>query len=300
VVIAGLAGEQWRLDVFAGHGKIYEMSAAKILGITFEEMMAHAGYHDLTIPEWWKAKQTGQHHPGRQKPGKIAELALGFGGWITAWRQFGGVGDDDKIKSDILAWRDASPNIVYLWGGQKRNWQPCMFGLEGAAVSAVLQPGQEFPVMRMNGTPTGISYVMSGDVLYCRMPSGTFITYHRPRLEQSTESWRGLSLSFEGWNTNPKSGPLGWVRMNTYSGKLAENVTQKAARDIQMNAIRNCERDGAYPIVMHTYDELVAEVPKGRGSVEELEARMTDVPPWAKGWPIKAAGGWRDGRYQKA
>ena len=132
------------------------------------------------------------------------------------------------------------------------------------------------------------------------MPSGTFITYHRPRLEQSKKSWRGLSLSFEGWNTNPKSGPLGWVRMNTYSGKLAENVTQKAARDIQMNAIRNCERDGAYPIVMHTYDELVAEVPKGRGSVEELEARMTDVPPWAKGWPIKAAGGWRDGRYQKA
>lgn len=299
VVIAALAGEQWRLDVFAGHGKIYEMSAAKILGIRFEDMMAHAGYHDLTVPEWWKAKQTGPHHPGRQKPGKIAELALGFGGWITAWRQFGGAGDDDTIKSDILAWRDASKWIVHLWGGQRKNWKPCMFGLEGAAVSAVIEPGKWFMVERLDGSPTGLGYICYGDALYCRLLSGRYLTYHRPRLAQPTEDWRGLSLSFEGWNSNPASGPMGWQRMNTYSGKLAENVVQATARDIQMHAIRNCQRDGKYPIVMHTYDELVAEVPKGVGSVEELEARMTDVPEWARGWPIKAAGGFRDDRYQK-
>lgn len=139
---------------------------------------------------------------------------------------------------------------------------------------------------------------MRGDALYCRVPSGGLITYHRPRLAQSDQSWRGLSLSFEGWNTNPKAGPLGWVRMNTYSGKLSENVTQRVARDIQMNAIRRLH-DAGYPIVMHTYDEVVAEVPLGFGSVEHLEQLMTTPMPWSEGWPIKAAGGWRGGRYRK-
>lgn len=291
VVIAALAGEQWRLDVFAGHGKIYEMSAAKILGIDFEEMLAHK-------------KRTGQHHPGRQNPGKIAELGLGFGGWISAWKAFNGPGTDDEIKKNILAWRDASPAIVELWGGQMRRrpypetWKQEYFGLEGAAIQAVQTPGIEYPVIRLNGTPTGISYLMRGDVLYCRVPTGGLITYHAPRLVRADEGWRGLALSFMGWNTNPKSGPPGWIRMNTYSGKLAENVTQKVARDKQMNAIHRCERHG-YPVVMHTYDEIVSEVPIDFGSVESLEALMTTPEPWNAGWPLKAAGGWRGRRYRK-
>jgi DNA polymerase bacteriophage-type len=288
VVIAALAGEQWRLDVYRNNGQIYIESASRAFNVPLQEFLDY------------KAK-TGQHHPLRDK-GKRMELGLGFGGWIGALRspQIDMKGTDDELKDMILKWRGASPAIVELWGGQRKNWQSCMFGLEGAAVSAVLQPGTWFPVTRLDGTDTGISYICADDILYCKLLSGRFITYHRPRLQQPTETWRGLGLSFEGWNSNQQTGPVGWQRMNTYSGKLAENVVQATARDIQMNAIRNCERDGAYPIVMHTYDELVAEVPKGRGSVEGLEARMTDVPPWARGWPIKAAGGWRDGRYQKA
>ncbi len=286
VVIAAIAGEKWRMEVFHGHGKIYEMSAAKILGIPFQEFLDY------------KAK-TGKHHPARQMPGKVAELGLGFGGWVGAWKAFGGPGTDDEIKANIIAWRDASPAIVHLWGGQRRNWQPCLFGLEGAAVAAVQEPGQWKHVFRLDETYSGVSYICHDDKLYCRLPSGRLMTYHAPRLRQAEQEWRGLSLSVEGYNTNPKNGPVGWIRMDTYSGKLAENVVQATARDIQMHAIENLERAG-YPIVMHTYDEVVAEVPEGFGSVEELERLMMDTPEWAKGWPIKAAGGWMDDRYQKA
>ena len=285
VVIAALAGEKWRLEVFADHGKIYEMSAAKILGIPFQDFIDYK-------------KEHGKHHPARQMPGKVAELGLGFGGWINAWKAFGGPGTDDEIKANIIAWREASPAIVYLWGGQRRNWEPCLFGLEGAAVASVQCPGEWKHVLRENGEWTGLSYITHDDKLFCRLPSGRLITYHRPRLRDAEQSWRGLSLSVEGYNTNPKNGPVGWIRMDTYSGKLAENCVQAVARDIQMHAMENLERAG-YPVVMHTYDEVVCEVPEDFGSVEELERLMMDTPAWAKGWPIKAAGGWAAKRYRK-
>ena len=289
VVIACLAGETWRIEAFAQDRSLYVESASRAFNIPVETFNAHKS-------------ETGQHHPMRQI-GKGMELGLGFGGWINALRQFDVEGSDDELKRYVLAWRDASPAIVHLWGGQRGGpghdrWQRRMFGLEGAAVNAVLTPGSEQHVDRLDGTPTGISYLMRGDVLYCRVPSGGLITYHRPRVEPAFEEWRGMSLSFEGWNTNPKSGPVGWVRMNTYSGKLAENVTQKCARDIQMPAIHRCETSG-YLVVMHTYDEIVAEVPIGTGSVEHMEQLMTTPLPWTEGWPVKAAGGWRGRRYRK-
>ena len=284
VVVACLAGEQWRIDAYDAGAPMYLVSAERMFGTTVADMLAYA-------------KETGQHHPLRHK-GKGGELGLGFGGWINALKQFGVDGTDDDLKETVLKWRAASPAIVELWGGQSRNWRPHLFGLEGMAVSAVQNPGTEYAVMRLDGTPTGISYLMQGDVLYCRLLSGRPIPYHRPRLAQSVDSWRGLELSFETWNTNPKNGPPGWVRMNTYSGRLCENVVQATARDIQMQAIRNCEA-GGYPIVLHTYDEVVAEVPHGQGSVEGLEALMLRTPAWCEGWPIKAAGGWIAGRYRK-
>lgn len=306
VVIACLAGEQWRIDAFANDSPMYLLSASRMFGVPVDEMLAYK-------------RETGMHHMLRQK-GKIAELAFGFGGWINSWRAFGGPGEDDEIKSNVLAWRKASPNIEWFWGGQRKGQadairqnaglpttnryvdrfdaNPEFFGLEGAALQAVIKPGTEFPVTRMDGSPVGITYLMRGDALYCRVPSGGLITYHRPRVQQAQPSWRGLELSFEGWNTNPKTGPMGWVRIKTYGSKCAENVVQRCARDIQMAAIRRCESNG-YPVVMHTYDEIVAEVPEGTGSVEELERLMTQPLPWTAGWPIKAAGGWRGKRYRK-
>lgn len=292
VVLAALAGEEWRLDVFRSGRDIYLESISRSRGIPLAELV---GY---------KAKM-GMHHPLRQG-GKIQELALGFGGWIGAVHAMAdqlGIEvnqSEDEIKSDIIAWRDASPAVVEFWGGQSRDFgrRAGMFGLEGMAIQAVLNPGRRFLVPRLNGTPSGISYEMRDDVLYCQLPSGRFLTYHRPRL-QETGTWRGYALSFEGYNTNPKSGPTGWIRMSTYSGKLCENVVQATARDIQRQAILNLERNG-YPVVLHIYDEDCVEVPQGMGSIEDVEAHMNNLPEWAKGWPIKAAGGWRGRRYRKA
>jgi len=309
VVTAMLAGEQWRIDLFRTHGKNYEMAAAKISGVPFEEMMRLRGY-DVSQPEWWKQKADGPHHPLRQTLGKVSELASGFGGWISAWLKFG-AGDfmsEDEIKKAILAWRRDSPAVVHFWGGQirdlfTRDERPELFGLEGMAIKAVLEPGVPQPVMRLDGTHSGITFSCDGTTLYCTLPSGRNLHYHNVVLSPNQRSWGGqYSMSFERYNTNPQQGPVGWVRVDTYSGKLCENVVQAVARDIQRYAMVNCERQG-YSIVLHVYDEIVAEVPEDFGSVEGLERIMATLPPWAAHqglpWPIKAAGGWRGKRYRK-
>jgi len=313
VVTACLAGEDWRVEMFATHGKAYELSVSKITGIPFAEIMAHAGYDDVERPEWWKhrADKTKPHHPMRQTLGKVAELASGFGGWINAWKRFGADAfmDDDEIKKAILAWRDASPEIVEFWGGQERRhgWDrwPELFGLEGAAIGAVLQPDAWRHVMRRNGTHTGVSFYCCAqqDALYCQLPSGRRLTYHRPRLDKNPRAFGGeWSLSFEGYNSNPQQGAIGWVRMSTYGGKLCENVVQATARDIQRHAQLNLTKAG-YPIVLHVYDENVGEVPIGRANAQEFEAIMGTMPPWAayndKPWPIRAADCWIGKRYRK-
>lgn len=279
VVLAALAGEQWRLDVFNSHGKIYELSASKIIGTPFET------YTDFK-------KETGKHHVDR-KLGKVAELASGYGGWIGAWKNFGADEflSENAIKQAILAWRRASPAIVEFWGGQQKDWFPHLYGLEGAVVNAILHPGVKFDVGL-------ISYVVVANVLYCTLPSGRHIVYHNPKLTPSTRRQDTYAISFEGWNTNPKYGVIGWVRMETYGGKLTENVVQGVARDILAHAIVSLEKAG-YPIVLHVHDEIVAEIPEGFGSIEEFEKIMSTLPAWASGWPIKAQGGWRAKRYRK-
>ena len=292
VVAAALANEEWRLEVFRTHGKIYEASAAQSFKVPLQEIL------DYKV-------QTGKHHHLRAK-GKISELALGFGGWINSAKMFGHPGTDEEIKQEILAWRDASPAIVELWGGQFRgrgwNKQPELYGIEGAAILAIQLPGTEQPVMRRDGTPSGISYFTTGNgkTLHCRLLSGRLITYHNVVCQASRDAWRGLELSFEGWNTNPKNGPpQKWIRMRTWGSRLFENVVQATANDILRHATIHLEERG-YPVVLHVYDEIVSEVPEGEGaSVAELENIMTDLPLWALDWPIKADGGWKGRRYRK-
>jgi DNA polymerase len=301
VVLAEVAGEQWRRDVFRTHGKIYEAGAAAVTGIPFSDFMKAAGYTDaeLAAPDWYArppAAPTGTHHIMRKKVGKISELASGYGGWIGAWKAFGAdeFMTDQEMKDAILAWRAASPAIVEFWGGQERRGMggrryPEMYGVEGMFISAVLNLGVEYEFR-------GFKFLYRGDALHLRLLSGRTLTYHRPRLRPSDRG--GLAISYEGWNTNPKNGPTGWIRKDTWGGRLTENIVQAVARDILRYAIISLERAG-YRVVLHVYDEIVAEILKLWGSIEEFEKIMADMPAWAAGWPIRAMGGWRGPRYRK-
>lgn len=276
VVLAELSGEEWRQEVFRSHGKIYEMSASKITGMSFNDICDHK-------------EKTGKHHSAR-KIGKVAELASGYQGWIGAWCQFGAdkLMEEEEIKRSILSWREASPKIVEMWGGYRNG---VYFGIEGAAIQAVLFPGNIFEYR-------GITYLMQRNILYCQLLSGRYMIYHNPQLNPSERRFDTLSLSYEGWNTNPKNGKVGWIRMNTYGGKLVENIVQATARDILAYAIVQLERN-KYPVVLHVHDEIVCEVPQKYGSIDELEAIMSTMPIWAKDWPVRAKGGWRAKRYSK-
>jgi DNA polymerase len=289
VVAACLARCQWRIGVFSGHGKIYEESAAKATGIPLGEILAYRETH-------------GQHHPARKTIGKVRELAGGYGGWINAWLAFG-AGDfmtEDEIKYDVLKWREESPEIVEAWGGQYRwcgpgkwDYRPELHGLEGAVIEALLHPGECFAHI-------DITYALHGAVLYCRLPSGRYLYYHRPQLAIVRDKLnRGDSyqITFEGWNSNSLKGPIGWSRMETWGGKLFENVTQAVALDIQAGAMVRCERSG-YPVVMHTHDEITAEVPLDQGSIEHMIEIMIQRPSWGSWWPIRASG-WQGERYRK-
>lgn len=303
VVLAMIAGEQWRIDVFRTHGKIYEMSAAKITGIPFEEFMRHFGYTDgeLAFDDWYMRKPAvkGSHHPERKKIGKVAELASGYQGWIGSWIAFGAdeFMDEKAMKKAILAWRKASPAIVEFWGGQHRGmpwedaYRPELFGVEGAFIRAMLSPGveQEF---------RGFKFLLRADVLYLTTLGGGALKYHKPELRMSTRRQGEYSISYMGWNTNPKNGATGWIRKDTWGGRLTENIVQKTARDIQWNGMLGLRAAG-YPIVLHVYDEDVPEVPEGFGSIEEVERVMSTMPAWAHDWPITANGGWREKRYGK-
>lgn len=280
---------QWRIEVFSGDGKIYEASAAKATGIPLEEILEYK-------------KKNGMHHPARKTIGKVRELAGGYGGWINAWKNFGADAfmTDDEIKTDVLKWRGESPEIVEMWGGQLRwcgpgkwDYRPELFGLEGAAINAVLHPGQCFSCI-------DLTYGVWDDVLFCRLPSGRYLHYHKPRLAEAQDKLnRGPSfqLTFEGHNSNAAKGPVGWHRMETYGGRLFENYVQAVALDIQAEAILRLEAAG-FPVVMHTHDEATAEVPEGSGSIDEMAAIMSQRPAWAAWWPLRAAG-WRHKRYQK-
>ena len=163
------------------------------------------------------------------------ELALGYGGWLGGWKAFDSSGrTDDEIKRIILAWREASPAIVEFWGGQVRRdqgWKSELFGVEGAFIRAALLPG--VPV-----NYRGFTFTASKPAFPVRCPaaslsepctvqvtllSGRKLTYHNVLLEPTPadQSWKGkYAVSYEGYNTNPKNGGVGWIRMRTYSGKL--------------------------------------------------------------------------------
>ena len=297
VVAAEISGEEWRRDTLRRRVDIYLASASKITGTPLQTYLDYYDSH-------------GEHHPDRQAVGKIAELALGYGGWEGAWRAF----DPDEanksteqIEGIIRAWRDASPQIVAHWGGQRvrDNWQwrDELYGIEGAVIRAIQAPGSYHvpnppSVGGIRPFPVDIGFYVRDDILRMVLPSGREIKYWNPRLEPSTKRPGTLAISYNTWNSNPKYGPMGWVRMATWGSRIYENADQAIAHDILRGAILRLRAAG-YPTVLHVYDEIVGEVPEGTGSIEEFERLMLPTEPWAQGWPIRAAGGWRGKRYRK-
>ena len=205
--------------------------------------------------------------------GKVAVLALGYQGGVGAFQTMAKayrVEIEDELADDIkVKWRKANRNIVRFW-----------YDLETAATSAVRHTGTAF-----NAGP--ITFKVHGDFLFAKLPSGRRLAYYQPRLGNN-----GL----EFWGTDSRLGGR-WAKLNTYGGKLAENVTQAVSRDLLADAMLRVEAAG-YSVVMHVHDEIVAEVPKHFGSLEEFERLICEIPEWATGLPI-AVEGFSCERYRK-
>ena len=295
VVTSALAGEKWRLDVFHTHGKIYEAMASMITGTPLETYLAYR-------------KENGKHHDDRQL-GKLAVLSADFGAWISGWKRFGAeeiLGSDQAIKKVILKVRDLMPAITEFWGGQTRgkftnNERPELFGLEGAAISAVLNRGVAYGYR-------GVRFQASGDALYCMPPGdGDPLIYHQPELRPSRRDYANpweLELSYYGWNSNQQKGPIGWIEQFLYGGVETQNAVAKVAREFQADALCNLDETGIYLPVMHTHDEIVTEVENGRGSASEYLAIVNAGKPWAvddwgRPWPIRAPGAEETQRHGK-
>ena len=244
-VLAWLSGEQWRLDVFTSHGKIYEASASAMFHVPVEEITKTS--------------------PLRQK-GKISELALGYGGSTGALISMGaldmGLGEDE-LSPLVAAWRKANPHITQFW------WD-----VDAAAIKAVTEKQK---------TKVGkIIFEYKSGILFTTLPSGRKLSYVKPRMAVNKFGRDGLT--YEGISENKK-----WSRIETYGPKLVENIVQGTARDLLAEAMLRVEKKG-YPIVMHCHDEIIAEVPEGRGSVEEMCEIMAIQPVWAEGLPLRADG----------
>lgn len=263
-VLAWLAGEEWVLEIYRGDGKMYEHAAAKIYRVPA---------HEITKDD------------PRRQIGKVSELALGFQGGKGAFQMmakgYGVKVTDEEAEAIKVAWRESRPATVKYWKD-----------LEQAAHSAIRNPSHKFSAGARGRECT---YLMNGSFLWCRLPSGRVLCYPYARLELKDTPWGqkvdGMTYMAMDGVTNK------WDRVHAYGGLLGENNTQAVARDVLAEGIVRAESQ-EYAVVMHVHDEIVSEVPRGWGSVEELERIMSVVPAWAIGLPI-AANGWRGNRYQK-
>ena len=216
----------------------------------------------------------------QRQVGKVAELALGYQGGVNAFRAMAaGYGvslSDTEMKGIVDSWRASRPITTGLWRK-----------LEDAAMDAVKHTGRVVEVGRLRlGVRRGR--------LCMRLPSGRCLCYMNPRIGREQTPWGERTLVVvEGVDSVTRQ----WKARYLYGGLLAENATQAVARDILREALFNLDVAG-YEVVMHVHDEVVAEIPEGRGSVGEVEALMCRQPSWADGLPLKAEG-WRGKRYRK-
>ncbi|ACL77354.1 DNA polymerase [Ruminiclostridium cellulolyticum] len=247
-VIAWLAGESWRMKVFKSHGKIYEASASHMFHVPIEEIT--------------------KGNPLRQK-GKIAELALGYGGSIGALEAMGALKmglDADELPDLVTAWRNSNPKIVKLW------WD-----VDKAAMTAV----REHMPVRIQ---YGITFSYKDGFLFIKLPSGRKLAYVKPKIKDG--KFGRPALTYEGMDQIKKT----WERIDTYGPKLVENIVQAVARDcLAVNMLRL--DDAGYDIRMHVHDEVILDVPNtDTDALAQVNEIMSQPIDWAPGLPLRADG----------
>ncbi len=241
-VIAWLAGEQWRQDVFAKGGDIYCASASQMFKVPVEKH--------------------GVNGHLRQK-GKIAELALGYGGSVGALKAMGALEmglTEDELPPLVDAWRQSNPHIVKFW------WD-----VDRAAMEAVRH--------KHTNETHGIVFTCRSGMLFITLPSGRQLVYVKPRIGEN--KFGGSCVTYEGVGGTKK-----WERLDSYGPKFVENIVQATARDIlcyAMQTLRCCS------IVMHIHDEVVIEADTHM-SLDAVCQQMGRTPPWAKGLLLRADG----------
>lgn len=241
-VIAWIAGEEWRNDVFANGGDIYCASASQMFGVPVEKHGVNAHL--------------------RQK-GKIAELALGYGGSVGALKAMGALEmgiAENELQLLVTAWRTANKNIVSLW------WE-----VDNAVKRCIKE--------RITTKTHGIKFIYTSSMLFVSLPSRRRLAYVKPKM--GVNQFGDESVTYEGIGATKK-----WERLESYGPKFVENIVQAIARDILMYAIttlRYCS------IVAHVHDEVIIEADIAM-SLDVVCEQMSRVPPWAKGLLLNADG----------
>jgi len=241
-VLSFLAGESWRIDVFRNNGDIYCASASAMFKVPVEKH--------------------GQNFHLRQK-GKIAELALGYGGSVGALKAMGALNmglKEEELQPLVSSWRNANTNIVSFW------WQ-----VDSAVRCAIGE--------RTSTETHGLRFEYQGGMLYIHLPSGRKLSYVKPRLQENGN--REKTITYEGVGATKK-----WERIESYGPKFVENITQAISRDILAYAMRTL---GDMRIVAHVHDELIIEAPL-EAMVEDVCLQMGKTPPWIEGLYLRADG----------
>ena len=241
-VLSWLAGEHWRTEVFVNNGDIYCASASAMFGVPVEKH--------------------GQNAELRQK-GKIAELALGYGGSVGALKSMGAIDmglKEEELQPLVDSWRSANPNIVRLW------WD-----VDRAVKKAVKQ--------REPSELKGIRFECRSGMLFITLPSGRSLAYVKPRMGENR--FGGESVTYEGVGGTKK-----WERIESYGPKFVENIVQAISRDILCYAMRTLSH---CRICAHVHDELIIEIRKD-ASLAAICEQMGRTPPWAEGLVLRADG----------
>lgn len=241
-VIAWFAGEAWRSEVFKSGGDIYCASASQMFGVPVEKH--------------------GINGHLRQK-GKIAELALGYGGSVGALKAMGALEmglTEEELPDLVSAWRQSNPNIVRFW------WD-----VDSAVKKAIKE--------KTTQSIHGISFCCRSGMLFIQLPSGRVLSYVKPRMGEN--KFGGESVTYEGVGGTKK-----WERLESYGPKFVENIVQATSRDILMYAMRTLQ---CCSIVAHVHDEVIIEADP-RMSLDAVCEQMARVPAWAEGLLLRADG----------